>query len=135
MQKYTFLEHTADAKVLLEATTPQELFQVALTALFALQKPHRLQGEEIAFQVSIHAPDQTVLLIDFLSHILTLSHIHQVVFDRIVIIHCDEHTLSAHVFAKKAQKIERDVKAVTFHEAEIVRTSSGSYQTIIIFDI
>ena len=135
MQRYTFLEHTADARVLVEASSHEELFKCALHALTELQGATNYVGDELQFEVCCNARDTTKLLIDFLSYALTLSHIHTLIFDRVDIFFLDNNTIKATLFGRKAKHFQKDVKAVTYHEAEILKTESGTYQTMIIFDI
>ena len=85
--------------------------------------------------ISLESPDQTSLLIDFLSDILTLSHIHRLIYCRVEFKILTGTKLEAEVFGSFTDNFDEDIKAVSYHGAEIVKNSDGNYQTNILFDI
>lgn len=73
--KYHFLEHTADVRMKVRGKNLKELFQNALEGMFAFLEPKtKLNSQTIKRQINLTAPDQTILLIDFLNEILYLAN-------------------------------------------------------------
>ena len=136
MQKYTFVGHTADMRLQIEASTLAELFQVALLALAELMYPKAPCEKPTSTQViTISSVDTTSLLIDFLAEILALSHIKATLFTQVEFQSLTPTQLTAKIYGVPVDHFEKDVKAVTYHEAEVKTTKSGTFETSIIFDI
>lgn len=136
MQKYTFVEHTADTKLNLEASTLMELFQVALLALAELIHAKAINEKPATSQeITISSTDTTSLLIDFLAEVLALSHMRTTVFTEVKFHSLTSTMLTAKIYGVPVDRFEKDVKAVTYHEAEVKTTKSGTFETSVIFDI
>jgi SHS2 domain-containing protein len=137
MHSFEIAPHTADARLRVRGTTLEELFSGALAGMNELMKPGGCLRAEDDFEewIQISAPDTTVLLVDFLSQVLTLANERRVLFCRVEFRKLRENELEAHIFGTHAEFFERDVKAVTYHEANIVKNAMGNYETNIVFDI
>jgi SHS2 domain-containing protein len=135
VKKYTILDHTADIRLFIEAETLQELFSAALDGMAQIIAPETCKQElTCKHTLSLKAPDSTVLLIDFLSTALTYTHTDKAVFCTINFNGLTEKTLDAQIFGTKVQEFKEDIKAVTYHEAEIIEKNK-KLSTIIVFDI
>lgn len=138
MKKFSLLPHTADIRLHLEADSPDELFRAGLEGMSAIlgedfcthPHPHDLR-ERIAFK----SPDRTSLLIDFLSEVLTLTHTQRAIFCEAAIADLREDSLDITVFGSPVDRLAEDIKAVTYHEANVHERSDGRWETIVIFDI
>lgn len=132
------LSHTADLKIRLAAETLPELFLLALQSLNQLLEQNFENYKHTASmmkRIELQSPDTTSLLIDFLSEVLTLSQIHKVIFFDF---HVDEMTdckISGRLSGSYVETFDEDVKAVTYHEAEVKMNTRGEWETVIIFDI
>ena len=84
--------------------------------------------------VDIQAPDRTSLLVDFLNEILSAAHISRSCFDRFDLTRLTDTQLAATVAGRTDARFDHDVKAVTYHEAE-VRCENGVWSTMLVFDI
>lgn len=135
MRKYRFIDHTADIRLLIEATTYPELFEGALEGMKALMYPEALHRLEVKQEISISAKDATSLLVDFLAEVLTLSQIQRAIFEKVEFSELTHTQLRATIFGQKVDFFEKDIKAVTYHEANVVQDTNGTYTTTIIFDI
>ena len=137
MRNYSFIGHTADVRLLLEASTLQELFQAALEGMaFLIQPVQPTQQEpEQVLEVTLQAQDTTTLLIDFLSEVLTLSHIYCSVFLRAECIELTPTHIRAKIFGMKVNHFDKDVKAVTYHETNVIKNQNGNFETVVVFDI
>jgi len=138
MKTHKVLPHTADVRLWIESDSLEELFAAGLEGMAALIKESELErskGEPIEENIKLDAPDVTSLLIDFLSAILTLSHQKNAVFTQVKFDKLTNSSLSGTAAGFETDGFDDDIKAVTYHEAEIQKNSSGNYETMIVFDI
>ncbi|MFA5075020.1 MAG: archease [Candidatus Babeliales bacterium] len=138
MKKYEVIPHTADIKLKLEASTLEELFEIALKAMSQIIKKDACkvnQDYKLTEKFELKSIDQTALLIDFLSQILTYSQINSTVYCKVEFEKLTQQNLVATIFGKKADKFDEDIKAVTYHEANITKNKNNNFQTFIVFDI
>jgi SHS2 domain-containing protein len=133
MYRYSFLGHTADIRLDVEATTLEELFQGSLKGMAELMG-ERKEAFSLEKELSISSPDETALLIDFLSEALTACHIEKAIFSKVEFSSFSPTSLRAKIFGKPASRFEKDVKAVTYHEAHVEKRDNTFYVRII-FDI
>jgi SHS2 domain-containing protein len=138
MKKIEYLQHTADIRVKVESDSLEGLFLAGLEAMnhvIGKSTPSPENTTEMRRTIELKAPDTTVLLIDFLSEILTLTHTTGVLFSALKVTKLTEKSMLAEVSGFPADHFEEDIKAVTYHEAEVVQNEKGNWQTVIIFDI
>ena len=132
------MSHTADTRLKVEGDTLRKLFSAALGGMAEVIKPGlcRTRGvEDFVQEITISSTNQTTLLIDFLSEILTRSHEEKVVFCSAEFLEFDVASLKAKIFGAKTEGFDEDIKAVTYHEAQIMKNKKGNYETTIVFDI
>lgn len=85
-------------------------------------------------RIALSSIDSTSLLIDFLSEILYLSHKEKALYPGVIVREMGELELDAYVLGFHADRFGEDVKAVTYHEAEIIG-SEGNFECVVILDI
>lgn len=130
--------HTADIRIRITAESLPRLFELGLNSLNQMlfknfnNSTHRKNFIE---KINLQAPDTTSLLIDFLSEVLTLSQVHKAIFFDFTIDKMTDCKLSGHLIGSKVNAFDDDVKAVTYHEAEVKVNENGDWETDIIFDI
>ncbi len=138
MKSHTIISHTADVGLKIEADSPEKLFIIALKGMNKIlcrDYEKKINKHALLWQVSIPAYDMTSLLISFLSEVLTLSHIHKAIFHTVEFLEFGENYLNVRLFGAKVKNFTKDVKAVTYHEAEVKKNKKGKWETILIFDI
>lgn len=136
MKSYKLIEHTADIRLQVQASTLPKLFETALEGMAFIQNQQAPpQTHTITKEIFVTGSDSTELLINFLSAVLTQSHINKAIFDKLTIIRLEEKILVAHIAGYKVHSFTEDIKAVTFHEAHVCKTSDNQWQTTIVFDI
>lgn len=138
MYRTTLLPHTADIRLKVEAGTIAELFEGALAGMGNILSENfctQSQQHDVVAHVDITAIDITALLIDFLSEVLTLSYVHKAVFCKIQDIVVGGNRINATVRGMRVGGFDEDIKAVTYHEAEVREHKDGRWETMIIFDI
>jgi SHS2 domain-containing protein len=136
MKQFKFIEHTADVRLYIEGSTREELFAAALTGMSQIIMPHQCSqefGEQV--EIKLSAPDLTVLLIDFLSDVLTHIQVTKKLFCGVTFVTLNDTALYARIQGHEVDRFEGDIKAVTYHEAEVKKNNHGNYETVIIFDI
>jgi len=131
------LSHTADVRLRLKADTIIGLFETGLKGMNDILKGgmcDQPQILEIKKMILIKSPDLTSLLIEFMNEILTLSHTCKAIFCTLYADHLSDTEISGYVWGVGVREFDEDIKAVTYHEAEVIRNSSGHFETLIVFD-
>lgn len=138
MKVHRIIPHTADIRLFVEADSLPELFLGALEGMNEIICKNFCQQCKtfpLIIKLSMQATDQTALLIDFLSEVLTQSQIKKAIFCKINFFRFDKTTLEAELSGAPITIINKDIKAVTYHEAEIKENIHGNLETLIVFDI
>ena len=138
MKNFELLPHTADIRLKVSGSSYEELFSAALDGMnFIIKKDFNKRLSLMNFRdiIDVSSVDKTVLLIDFLSKILTLSHQYKAVYHTAKFKNLKEKTLLAEIEGAQVAGFDEDIKAVTYNEAEIRINKDNSYETVIVFDI
>lgn len=137
MRNYKLLPHTADVRLYVEADSLEELFKGALAGMADIIKKGScaVKVETMAKMIKIDSLDPTSLLVDFLSEVLRYSQEEKAIYCRVKILKLENNVLEAEIYGREADGFDEDVKAVTYHEAEIKKNEKGNWETVIIFDI
>ena len=126
MKKHFLIQHTADIRLHVEGTSLPELFTAALEGMASIILLKSCNG---AYDASVHlslvSPDTTALLVDFLSETLTQSQINKTVYCCAQFIQLTETTLEVVLQGKIVDHFDEDIKAVTYHEAQVVQNKEG----------
>lgn len=145
-KQFKQLPHTADIQIRVYGTTVKELFCNAMIGMFQVVRPKaigcRFEKERvvcdalpISRDVDTHSIDQSALLIDFLSDILSLSDIHKEAYFDATIHELTATDITATIRGVKVTGYEVvELKAVTHHGCEIKKVGD-TWQADIIFDI
>ena len=128
------LEHTADIRLRITAATREDLFREALRGTIALLQPQR-GDRKVQRDVRIEASDLTALLVDFLNEALSNAHARREAYDDARISSLTDNRVEARLLGTEAIAFGADVKAVTYHEADIRRDAHGQWYTILVYDI
>ena len=136
MKKNSLEAHIADVRMRASGSDLTELFSAALEGMAELIKPGACNGEmNIEEKFECSAGDTTTLLINFLSEVLSLSHINRGIFCTVDFSELTETWLQATIRGKLVDGFDEDVKAVTHHEAKIEKKDDGNYESVVVFDI
>ena len=133
-----YLQHTADVRMKIKAGTIAALFEAGLKGMGNLLRHGACdsdEGEEVAHVFEVQSPDVTALLIDFLGEALTLCHAMKTVFCKVELENMTNTSLTAEVYGNRVPAFDEDIKAVTYHEANIHLNNKNEYETVIVFDI
>jgi SHS2 domain-containing protein len=129
---FEILQHTADVRLRVSAPTLEELFRDAMRGMFAVLGSE-IRDSRFEIRVAVDSVDCTTLLVDFLNEVLSRAHIDHVAFDDIEFERLSEIDVTARLVGRAA-RFTHDIKAVTYHEAE-VRRVEDSWETMLVFDI
>lgn len=130
---FTIEHHTADVRVRVESESVETLFRDSLAALMDVLGGEASPDRTPARAIAVEAHDRTALLVDVLNEALGLALVHGERYESLRIDHLDETSLRGAVEGVGAA-FAHEVKAVTYHEAEVVQ-SEGRWSTTLVFDI
>lgn len=132
---YEILPHTADVRLRVSAPSLEELFRDAMRGMYAIMRGEASGGTLVTRTLAVHdSADTTSLLIDFLNEVLGRAHVARELFGDVTFTRLDATSLDATLTGLAPASFEEDVKAVTYHEAE-VRHEAGGWGTVVVFDL
>ena len=143
VKPYEFFEHTADIGLRARGKDLSGLFIHAAEGMFAIiaeRRPasRRPGPHKKLFSLSLAARDREELLVSWLSELLSLSDIHNVIFSDYIIREITDKKIKAQscgeMFTPETFIGKTAVKAVTYHGLKIETAKPGSLIAEIIFD-
>ncbi len=132
------LEHTTDVAVQVTGKTLAGVFTSGLEAMNRILAPglcHSPSTADCCMELALKAPDPTALLVDFLSECLALTYIHKVLFCYVHFEQLEPTKLRARLHGNRFRSLENEIKAVTFHGAELRQDQEGMWGTPLLFDL
>jgi SHS2 domain-containing protein len=131
---YELIQHTADVRLRVDSESLEELFRDAVRGMYAVMRGAP-RGTAVEREIVVDdSADRTSLLVDFLNEVLARAHIGRELFDSIAFTQLTETSVTARLTGTAPAEFEEDVKAVTYHEAE-VRLVDGEWTTMLVFDL
>lgn len=127
------IEHKADRAIEAWAPDLQGLFVQAAAGMHTLMGIEMLSGPMVTHQLLLEGMDRESLLVSFLSELLYLIDTCGLACE-VADFQFSETALRAHLIAKPILKMQRQIKAVTFHNLEI-KNESGLLSVTLIFDV
>lgn len=134
MDKFEFLEHTADVKMKVHGETLEELFLNGFLGLGEFRACLPAEGGKVERPFRLKAPDAIVLFVEFLQEALSLSETMNELYDSVEFKELSETGCAGKFFGRPILSCKEDIKGVTYHEAEVKKTKNG-WEGIIVFDI
>ncbi|HJO02271.1 MAG TPA: archease [Candidatus Woesearchaeota archaeon] len=137
MQKYKFLEHTADAKFQAYGNNMGEAFSNAALAMFSVITDTKKIKKKIKKEIKVKGTDLKSLLYNFLEELLFLLDTNSFLLNKIEKISIKKmkgkYSLNATVVGDKADNYETsgDIKAVTYNEMEIKENDKVMVQVVL----
>jgi protein archease len=129
------IEHTADRALRIRGRNLEELLINAAGGLLAIMNPVPSACDNTATRViDLEALDAETLLVNWLSELAFWAETERLVFDRFDVEQVSPTHLRTIARGGRAERLERHVKAVTFHNLDIVRTAQGLTATVV-FDV
>lgn len=130
------LSHTADLRLRATGATKKELFSEALKGMTKIMKKDAFgKPPSVSRRFAVEAPDITSLLIDFLNQALSLSQIHREAYTEISFNSFSDTRCETNLYGITVEYFDEDIKAATYHEANVRQNRKGEWGTVVIFDI
>ncbi len=141
-KQYEYLEHTADIKFLAYGKTLEEVFENSALAMFNVMIDTEKVSGETRREIFLKSPDLESLLVDWLSELLYIFEVDEVVFRKFrvekVMEKEGEYSITAQALGEKfypeSHPFETEIKAVTYNQLEISKTADG-WKAQIVVDI
>ena len=143
-QTFSFLDNTAIADMAFEATgdTPEELFQAAAEALFEGMADTRELKPRVKKEIHLRHIQIDQLLFDWLAELIYLKDAEQLLFGQFSVRLTPNNgvwqltaTVKGEPIDPKRHGLRADVKAVTYHQFEVVQSAAGSWKARVVLDI
>ncbi len=140
MQRYRYLNHTADLGIRFYGRTRAELFRNAAKAIFktmlTIKQPHRFK--RACYSLDLKGDSQAELLVAWLRELLYYFYTKQVVPQRYRIKFKEKRQLHALIegirLVSKKFRVKMEIKNVTYHNLNFRVTPNGFTATVI-FDV
>ena len=138
MKRFEVLDHTADIGLIVYGEDLKTLFENAGEAFFHLITDLKKVRRRVEKRIEIKGEDLERLMVDWLSELLYLHDVENLLFKGFKVESVGEGGLKAKVkgepFQEGVHVIKTGVKAVTYHQIE-VRKENGRWRAQIIFDL
>lgn len=142
MHGHKFIEHTADIAVEVYAESIEELFEVSALAFKESISEIENYTNSIRRNISIEATTLEELLVNFLNELNFLVQTKKWLFTEMksIIINFEDvdFKLESNIIginiSENSVTLKEEIKAVTYHQLEIIKVGD-QYRTTIIFDI
>ncbi len=128
------LAHTADWEMEVWAPDLPSLLEQAARGMYTLSG---MQLESSEFQqrtLQLESADAESLLVRFLAELLWLEEDENLGFDQFTITVSSGYKLEAELKGSRIVKVDKEIKAVTYHNL-LIQTTSQGLRTRIVFDV
>jgi len=130
---FTEIEHTADCSMMVWADDLPSLFGEAARAMNQAAGARIGRGPRVRRKVSVQAADSESLLVQFLTELIYAQEQEDLGFDQFDL-QMSPGKLNAKLEGSLLEALAKPIKAVTYHNLSIQRTTRG-YETEIVFDV
>jgi SHS2 domain-containing protein len=141
-KQYEYLDHTADIKFQAYGKTREEVFENAALAMFnVIIDTEKISGN-IAREIILKSPDLESLLVDWLSELLFIFEVDEIVFREFRVEKIKEengeYSITSQALGEKYHlenlPFETEIKAVTYNQLEITTDADG-WKAHVVVDI
>jgi SHS2 domain-containing protein len=140
--KYEYLYHIADAKFRAYGSTLKEAYENAAIALFNIMiNTSGLVASE-SRDIEVESPDIKGLLVEWLSELLYLFEVDEIIFSEFKIISIEKTNEGFSLKGKASgepidlsrHNFDTQVKAVTFHDLQVESDKTGRFWVQVVVD-
>ena len=135
MIRFEVIDHTADVGIVAYGGNLGEAFANAAYGMFSLIAELDGVTENLCREIALQAPDQEVLLVDWLNELLYLFDVDHVIFSRFEISDLNQNQLRAKAYGEKIDtsrhQLKTEVKAATYHSLKIEENNGFRVQVIL----
>jgi SHS2 domain-containing protein len=126
--------HTADWELEVWAPNLPILLEQAARGMYALSGLQLQAGPSQTHSMTLHAADAESLLVRFLSELLWVGQDQHLGFDNFSLTVDDDYNLQAQLGGSNITCLDKEIKAVTYHNLEVQTTSQGLHVNVV-FDV
>ncbi len=130
---YREIEHTADWELEVWAADLSSLFEQAARGMYHLSGTQLNESPRLERRIKLQAVDTESLLVKFLSEILFFGQEESVAFDHFELV-VNNNFLTARLTGGPLASLNKEIKAVTYHNLAIHQTKEG-LKVNIVFDV
>ena len=135
---YKIIDHTADFGLHVFGADPQDLFATAARAMFELITDPQTVKTAQSLTVTVRGSDWPDLMVNWLRELLYLCNGRELIVGAIDIQQVCEKKITAIIaadrFDPQRHPVQSEIKAVTYHQIQVKRESTG-WEAKIIFDV
>ena len=131
------VEHTADRALKIFGSNLRALLINAARGMNSLMVKKRASPSKKpakTVSVELETMDAEELLVEWLNELAFWAEMEMLIFDRFDLHEVTPTYLKASISGSKVQQLEKHIKAVTYHNLEIIRTADGLSATVV-FDV
>jgi SHS2 domain-containing protein len=128
------VEHTADWSIRVSGATLPELFINAATGMYSLMADIASVAPTTGREIEVTSADVEALLVKWLNELLYHTEMNGEVFCDFCVEAFEPTHLRAIAKAGRGLKLKKQIKAVTFHNLQIIPTDNG-YEATVVFDV
>ncbi len=133
MKRFEEIPHTADWSFRAFGRDRRDLFENAAHAIFTLQgAAPRSDAVPVKRDVKVQGIDYESLLVSWLNELLFLQEQHREVYEGFAISQLTCTELVAQIIGKPREKMDKIIKAATYHDLKIEQTSHGWQATVVV---
>jgi SHS2 domain-containing protein len=129
---YRWVDHTSELELEIQAPSEEAVFAEAIAALAELVGDGG--GPPMAREVEVAADDHALLLVEWLTELVYLSELEELVPERIASMELTEGRLRATVEGHRARP-RHLVKAVTLHRLELSGDDEAGWRARVVLDV
>jgi len=135
---WRFLDHTADLGIEVDGSSLEELFARAGETVFELMVALSTVEKTISRDLVIEGSDLPDLWVNYLREVLYLWSGEGLIMKKVNVSQMTDTHLEATLYGEpydsRRHALMMEIKAVTYHQAEVVRTPEG-WKGRVIFDV
>lgn len=129
------IEHTADRALIIYGRNLEELFINAARGLKSLLGADEVpDSTAITKSIALDAIDAESLLVEWLSELAYWAEAEMLVFSKFDLQNITPTHVKAKIYGSRVTQMEKHIKAVTYHNLEIVKSEKGLAATVV-FDV
>jgi len=139
---YKVIEHMADIGLQVFGETKEKLFQNAALGMFSIitgsSALYKNENENY-WTIKCKGSNTEELLVEWLSELLYIHSTDFIILNDFVIERLTDNSLLAQTGGIKIKEspfdIEKEIKAVTYHNLQVLKNKKGSWEATVVFDI
>jgi len=135
---FTLVKHTADVKIKVRGENLEEIIVDAVRGMNEILEPeflaHTVNVNAKREEIEVDSVDGSALVVDVMSEVLALSQINKMAYDVEAMEVIAKKKAKLKLRGEPIEKFGDDIKAVTYHGAEL-KEVDGGLEITILFDI